>query len=303
LGAGGRRSAPGPHPSFILVAHPYIFDRTIRECQSTSPVDPIREEAIRMQSITWLDNVRKALRLPIRTFNTAAIYFLRFRLTHPPSMTEFNPLDVAAAALFTACKIEDTLKKSREILCAAYNLKAAAAATGTTERLSPDDPIFESQSRGIIGLERQMLECSGFDFRNRHPQRIVIKLARELGFSNNSDGPATPGERPARFAYAMALDLYRTYAPLKQTSATMAFACLELTSRLCNLASMTMAGGEMGAAPSAPSNPFSEEAYARWNTTRAEVMETMLDLLELYQMFSCHGGCLSRARLSSQKTI
>lgn len=44
--------------------------------------------------------------------------------------------DAAAAALFTACKIEDTLKKSREILCAAYNLKVPSA-----EQLSPDDAV------------------------------------------------------------------------------------------------------------------------------------------------------------------
>lgn len=44
--------------------------------------------------------------------------------------------DAAAAALFTACKIEDTLKKSREILCAAYNMKL-----NQSDHLSPDDPV------------------------------------------------------------------------------------------------------------------------------------------------------------------
>ena len=47
-----------------------------------------------------------------------------------------NQQDAAAAALFTACKIEDTLKKSREILCAAYNMKLP-----TAEQLTPDDPV------------------------------------------------------------------------------------------------------------------------------------------------------------------
>jgi uncharacterized membrane protein len=44
--------------------------------------------------------------------------------------------DAAAAALFTACKIEDTLKKSRDIVCAAYNLKVSPS-----EHLSADDPV------------------------------------------------------------------------------------------------------------------------------------------------------------------
>lgn len=79
------------------------------------------------------------------------MYYHKFRLVHPD--TEYNYLvrdahffkvvavltrlkDAAAAALFTACKIEDTLKKSRDILCAAYNLKLPPA-----EHLSPDDHV------------------------------------------------------------------------------------------------------------------------------------------------------------------
>lgn len=81
------------------------------------------------------------------------MYYHKFRLVHPD--TEYNYLvrdalffifkvvtlltilkDAAAAALFTACKIEDTLKKSRDILCSAYNLKLPPA-----EHLSPDDHV------------------------------------------------------------------------------------------------------------------------------------------------------------------
>lgn len=55
-----------------------------------------------------------------------------------------NPLfqDAAAAALFTACKIEDTLKKSRDIVCAAYNLKLSPS-----EHLAPDDPVCHTHPR------------------------------------------------------------------------------------------------------------------------------------------------------------
>jgi len=71
---------------------------------------------------------------PVRTFNTAAIYYHKFRLVHKD--TEYQYPDAAAAALFTACKIEDTLKKSREILCAAYNLRVSPS-----EHLTPDDSV------------------------------------------------------------------------------------------------------------------------------------------------------------------
>lgn len=47
-----------------------------------------------------------------------------------------NSQEAALAALFTACKIEDTLKKSKEIICASFNLKLPPA-----DQLSPDDPV------------------------------------------------------------------------------------------------------------------------------------------------------------------
>ncbi|KAI9765343.1 MAG: RNA polymerase II C-terminal domain kinase beta subunit [Geoglossum simile] len=216
-------------------------------------VSEAKEDSMRLLGISWIDNVRKALQLPVRTYNTAAVYYHKFRLVHAD--IDYSFLDAAAAALFTACKIEDTLKKSREILCAAYNLRLPQA-----DHLSPDDSHFESHSKAIIGLERLMLEASGFDFRNRYPQKILIKLAK----LNNFDK-----ETAAKTAYSMCCDLYRTFAPLKQTTPTMALACLELSARLWGMQL---------------ENPQSEDGfdYERWSTSREEVMETLLDLLDLY---------------------
>ncbi|KAL8959877.1 MAG: hypothetical protein Q9193_003334 [Seirophora villosa] len=161
--------------------------------------------------------------------------------------------DAAAAALFTACKIEDTLKKSRDILCAAHNLKLNAS-----EQLTPDDPIFENHAKVIIGVERLMLEASGFDFRNRYPQRLLLKIAKIYGGGK---------ETVPKTAYYMSLDLYRTFAPLKQTTPTMAIACVELAGRVLEQPIMELEAGE---------------DYEKWKTTRQEIMETLLDLLDLY---------------------
>ncbi|KAL4918897.1 Fructosamine kinase-domain-containing protein [Aspergillus aurantiobrunneus] len=217
---------PPIHPSFIQVAKPYIFEQSIQRCVAAMGVNPLREESLRLQGVTWIDNVRRAL----------------------------NLYDAAAAALFIACKIEDTLKKSREIICAAYNLKLPQS-----EHISPDNQVLDDPARGIIGLERLMLESSGFDFRTRHPQKTLIKLARQYGLA--------PQSEVSNVAYRISQDLYRTFAPIKQTTSTMAFSCLELAGRLLE---KRIEEVELGT------------DYARWKTSREEVMETLLDLLELY---------------------
>ncbi|KAL8728208.1 MAG: hypothetical protein Q9166_005556 [cf. Caloplaca sp. 2 TL-2023] len=241
---------PGPHPSYIQIAKPYVFEPKIQECILAAGVTEARDEDIRLQAVAWIDNVRRAMHLPVRTYNTAAVYFHKYRLVHPDN-TGF--IDAAAAALFTACKIEDTLKKSRDILCAAHNDKLTAS-----EQVTPDDPMFENHAKTIIGVERLMLEASGFDFRNRYPQRLLVKLARIYGVER-----ATVGKT----AYYMSLDLYRTFVPLKQTTPTMAIACVELAGRVLNLPVSVLESGQ---------------DYKKWNVIRQEVMETLLDLLDLY---------------------
>lgn len=82
---------------------------------------------------------------PVRTFSTAVSYYHKFRIVHRDN--EYQYQDAAAAALLTACKIEDTLKKSREILCAAHNLRVSAS-----EHLSPDDSV-SNRIAAFIHLE------------------------------------------------------------------------------------------------------------------------------------------------------
>lgn len=115
--------------------------------------------------------------------------------------------------------------------------------------MSPDDPVFEVHARGIIGLERLMLEASGFDFRTRHPQKPLIKLAKHYGLTQQSE--------ISRTTYRISQDLYRTFAPIKQTTSTMAFACLELAGRLLD---QRMEAVESGA------------DYEQWKSSREEVM-------------------------------
>jgi CTD kinase subunit beta len=138
--------------------------------------------------------------------------------------------------------------------------------------------MFEDRSKIIIGLERLMLESSGFDFRNRYPQRLVLKIAKHYNVEKDTVG---------KTAYNMSMDLYRTFAPLKQTTITLAMACVELSARVFAQNVRELEAGT---------------DYKKWQTSRPEVMgwyffhfitvlvlktyhnlvETLLDLLDLY---------------------
>ena len=106
-----------------------------------------------------------------------------------------------------------------------------------------------------------MLEASGFDFRSRYPQKHLIKLMAYLKLDKDV----------MRVAYNIMIDLYRTFAPLKQSSITMSWACAELAVLLLEKQSDRIRGDK--------------RRYRKWSTDRAQVIETILDLLDLYTHF------------------
>jgi CTD kinase subunit beta len=88
----------------------------------------------------------------------------------------------------------------------------------------------------------------------------MVKLGRALRFDQNN---------VAKTAWNLSIDMYRTFAPLKQSTPTLAIACLELAARLHAMdATKLVDAGIM--------------RYGKWATSRAAVMETLLDLLDLY---------------------
>ncbi|GAB7359163.1 hypothetical protein MBLNU230_g5230t1 [Neophaeotheca triangularis] len=258
----GETKLVGPHPSTIRVSAQYmsqsvilgkLFPPSLTPSASDKSLLEAREDSWRLQGVSWLDNIRRSLQLPVRTFTTACVYYHKFRLAQPAG--EYNWMDACAASLLTACKNEDTLKKSRDILAASYNLKAPSH-----EHLGADDPIFEAPSRVVIGLERLVLESSGFDFRTRSPHQVLAKLAKT--FTNGAKGIETST------AFVMCTDAHRTFAPLKQSAATLAFACLELSARLTDATTLL--------------SNIEAADLKMYSTTRPEIMETLLDLLDLY---------------------
>ncbi|KAK0347894.1 RNA polymerase II C-terminal domain kinase beta subunit [Friedmanniomyces endolithicus] len=265
----GEAKIIGPHPSTIRVAARYASQAAVESALHPAAVLDLqerslaeaREDSVRLQGVTWLDTTRRALQLPIRTFTTACSYFHYFRLAHPGAM-DYAWSDAAAAALLVSCKAEDTLKKSRDILAAAYNIKA-----GSHDALSADDVVFEAPSRIVIGLERLTLESSSFDFRSKYPHKLLVKVCKNLPESEERRAVSS-------VAWSVVTDLHRTFAHLKQSTATVALASLELAAHLQASAA--------GNGTSLTKEQLQEMDIGKWSSSREEVMETLLDLLDLY---------------------
>lgn len=90
-----------------------------------------------------------------------------------------------------------------------------------------------------------------------------MKLLKYAGFS----------KEVGNIAYDMMIDLHKTFAPLKQVTTTMAFACTELAALVTESAEDQRIINNL------------TKDYAKWSTSRAEVVETILDLLDLYTHF------------------
>lgn len=157
-------------------------------------------------------------RLPWLDSNYAVRLHNSCRISHSRAHLLTDLQDAAAASLFVACKIEDTLKKSREILAGGINIRHP----GSSEHINPDSKELDEAAKRVIGIERMILETSSFDFRNRHAQPFLLKFARALRVDKTL----------CRRAWRISVDVYRTLAPLRATPHALALACLDLAARL-----------------------------------------------------------------------
>lgn len=271
----GKMTPIGPPPSTIRVSSLYLTQAAITQqlqhytthldAQEKS-IREAREDSIRLQGVAWLDLVRRSLQLPIRTFSVACYYYHKLRLANAGMFTmEYGSMwtEACAGSLLAACKSMDTLKKSRDILAAAYNLKVQAH-----EQLAADDAVFEAPSKSVVGIERMVLEAARFDFRTQDPYRLVVKLVKEL------PGPEEAKRRVGSVAWSILTDMHRTFAPIKKSSVDLAFASLELATHFTDDISNNVT--------SALREAVQQYDYVKWSTSREDIMETLLDALDLY---------------------
>ncbi|KAH8681045.1 hypothetical protein BX600DRAFT_445623 [Xylariales sp. PMI_506] len=242
---------PNPHPGRVILSRQYVPAEYIERQLLLGFSDPAKEITYRFEGVNFIESIVNVLQMPIRTFDAACTFWHKFRLIH--GVKDYAVQDAALACLFVACKCEDTLKKSRDLLCAAYNLRNSG------DMRTPDDKMFEKPSSVIIGIERLVLEAIAFDFRVRYPQKALVKILKRLMTR------ASAGEF-YEIAFNICADMYKTYLPLKQTTFAMALTAVELAYRITGF----------------NGHSLEEINYEELHVPRSSVRQGLLDMLELY---------------------
>ncbi|KAG0315622.1 RNA polymerase II C-terminal domain kinase beta subunit [Dissophora globulifera] len=83
--------------------------------------------------------------------------------------------EVVMACLFVSSKVEDTIKKLKDIMMATYYYRHP-----DTADWDPESKEGEEQRKRVLSYEKMVLESICFDFRIIHPYRYVIKFVKTM---------------------------------------------------------------------------------------------------------------------------
>lgn len=77
------------------------------------------------------------------------------------------------ACIFVASKVEETVKKFRELMIVAWPLMAH---TSPVTELDADSPMVEEARKRVMAIELELLELMDFDFEVSHPHPIMAQI-------------------------------------------------------------------------------------------------------------------------------
>ena len=119
---------------------------------------------------------------PRRTIATAQVLYHRFHLFFP--LKDVAVQDVSVACLLVSSKLEDTLKKLRDIQIAAFQVRAAHEGLQQGALAEPDPAALEADRAKLIGVERLILETISFNFNLRSNAAYATRHATSSASQN-----------------------------------------------------------------------------------------------------------------------
>ncbi|KAI8646307.1 cyclin-like protein [Parasitella parasitica] len=208
--------------SFKRQFKPYFTKRQLATLFSLkkSGTFAAKENIARHTYCKFIQDVGKKLGFPQKTISTSQALYHRFYLYY--SIRDYAPQDISVTCIFVASKIEETLKKLKDIIVAVHSVKYP-----DKKELDPEQ-ISDERRRKIINYEKLLLETLCFDFQLRHPYEYVVKFIKWI----QAFQPALDSKKLAKKAYSLAVDSYKTIVCIEYPAHTIAAGCIYLASRL-----------------------------------------------------------------------
>ncbi|KAH8423898.1 putative cyclin [Aspergillus melleus] len=225
-----RRPIPAPsNPVLLEIQSQWLF--TDEELARTpSQLDGMKLEAentSRSKGVNFITQVGIMLKLPQLTLATAAVYlhrfFMRFSMVDLPQRPGMHPYPIAATSLFLATKVEENVRRMRELVVACC-------------RVAQKQPnlVVDEQSKEfwrwrdtILHHEDMVLEAICFDLQLEQPYRILYDFICFFGVNEN---------KPLRnAAWAFVNDSMFTVLCLQFPARIIAAAALYAAARHCDV--------------------------------------------------------------------
>jgi transcription initiation factor TFIIIB Brf1 subunit/transcription initiation factor TFIIB len=217
----------------------------------------LEERKIRIFTTTFLQEAGIHLKLPQATILTGLAIFNRFYWKQ--SYIKFEPFHIAAASLFLACKVEETLRRIRDVISVFYHLyKKKENKKSELFILDVTTITYQRLKNQIIVMETFILKELGFclyDLTN-HPHKYLLYFIKNL--KGNRDF--------LQKAWNYLNDAYRTSLVVNYPPNVLACSSIFLASRIYNY-------------------PLSYgfKWWEVYETTIEEIQEVCAEILNLYE--------------------
>ncbi|OJJ39135.1 hypothetical protein ASPWEDRAFT_57642, partial [Aspergillus wentii DTO 134E9] len=225
-----QRPVPAPsNPVLLATQEQWLFtDEELT--RSPSQLDGMKMEAEHMsrsKGVNFITQVGIMLKLPQLSIATAAVFlhrfFMRYSMVDLHGRPGMHPYPIAATSLFLATKVEENVRRMRELVVACCRV-AQKQPNMVVDEQSKE---FWKWRDTILHHEDMLLEALCFDLQLEQPYRILYDFICFFGVSES---------KPLRnAAWAFVNDSMFTVLCLQFTPRTIAAAALYAAARHCDV--------------------------------------------------------------------
>ncbi|KAF9889137.1 hypothetical protein FE257_007626 [Aspergillus nanangensis] len=226
-----KRPVPAPSNAVLLATQAHWLFTDEELTRAPSQLDGMTldaEHTSRSKGVNFITQVGIMLKLPQLTLATAAVYlhrfFMRYSMVDLPNRPGMHPYPIAATSLFLATKVEENVRRMRELVVACCRVAQKQPNLVVDEQSKE----FWKWRDTILHHEDTLLEALCFDLQLEQPYRILYDFI--CFFSANENKPLRNA------AWAFVNDSTFTVLSLQFTARTIAAAALYAAARHCDVA-------------------------------------------------------------------